>query len=137
MQSREEQFKLMLIICQLYYNIFKDGKKVLECINKARRYADFDMTISKNVCLYVDLLNKMIYFVEKGDNIVEIKKEQIEDLIELIKGHINTMKNTDNENDKKYINDVEKYFLNIINTLKKGKNHKNEKIKEFYQKINL
>ena len=137
MQSREEQFKLILIICQLYYNIFKDGKKVLECINKARRYADFDMTISKNVCLYVDLLNKMIYFVEKGDNIVEIKKEQIEDLIELIKGHINTMKNTNKENDKKYINNVEKYFLNIINTLKKGKNHKNEKIKEFYQKINL
>ena len=137
MQSREEQFKLILIICQLYYSIFKDGKKVLECLNKARRYADFDMTISKNVCLYVDLLNKMIYFVEKGDNIVEIKKEQIEDLIELIKGHINTMKNTDNENDKKYINDVEKYFLNIINTLKKGKNHKDEKMKEFYQKINL
>ena len=139
-QNPGDQFHLMLIISQLYFTIFKNGKNVLEYLNKARRYADFDMAISKNICLYIDLLNKMIYFLEKGDWSVDIKKEQIEDLIELIKGHINTVKNNKNENgenDIKNIDEVEKYFLSSINILKKRKNHKNEKLKEFYQKINL
>ena len=139
-QNPGDQFHLMLIISQLYFTIFKNGKNVLEYLNKARRYADFDMAISKNICLYIDLLNKMIYFVEKGDWSVDIKKEQIEDLIELIKGHINTVKNNKNENgenDIKNIDEVEKYFLSSINILKKRKNHKNEKLKEFYQTINL
>ena len=139
-QNPGDQFHLMLIISQLYFTIFKNGKNVLEYLNKARRYADFDMAISKNICLYIDLLNKMIYFVEKGDWAVDIKKEQIEDLIELIKGHINTVKNNKNENrenDIKNIDEVEKYFLSSINIFKKRKNHKNEKLKEFYQTINL
>ena len=83
----------------------------------------------------------MIYFVEKGDNIVNIKKEHIEDLIELIKGLINTIKNNKNEigenHEKININDIEKYFLNSLNIIKKRKNHKNEKLKEFYQTINI
>ena len=132
MQNREQQFKLILIISKLYYYFFKDSKNVLECLIKARRYADFEMTISKNISLYIDLINIMIFFVEKDNDIIEIKKEQIEDLIELIKGHINTIKEDKNE-----IIEVEKYFENILNTLKKRKNHKNEKIKEFYQKISV
>ena len=143
-QNRGEQFYLMLILSQLYYTIFKNGKNVLDYLNKARRYADYDIAISKNICLYIDLMNKMIYYIEKGDDIVDIKKEQIEDLIELIKGHINTIKNNKNENEENNgnnsvvnINDIEKYFLNSINIIKKRKSHKNEKIKEFYQKINL
>ena len=132
MQNREQQFKLILIISKLYYYFFKDSKNVLECLIKARRYADFEMTISKNISLYIDLINIMIFFVEKDNDIIEIKKEQIEDLIELIKGHINTIKEDKNE-----IMEVEKYFENILNTLKKRKNHKNEKIKEFYQKISV
>ena len=140
-QNPGDQFHLMLIISQLYFTIFKNGKNVLEYLNKARRYADFDMAISKNICLYIDLLNKMIYFVEKGDNIVNIKKEYIEDLIELIKGLINTIKNNKNEGEENHdiinINDIEKYFLNSLNIIKKRKNNKNEKLKEFYQTINL
>ena len=143
-QNRGEQFYLMLILSQLYYTIFKNGKNVLDYLNKARRYADYDIAISKNICLYIDLMNKMIYYIEKGDDIVNIKKEQIEDLIELIKGHINTIKNNKNENEENNgnnsvvnINDIEKYFLNSIHIIKKRKNHKNEKIKDFYQKINL
>ena len=135
-ENREEQFNLMLIISKLYYHVFQDGKRVNECLIKARRFADFDMTINKNVFLYINLMNHLIYFKEKENdknNIVEIKKEQIEDLIELIKGHINIIK----KNEQNNINDVELYFLNTINTLKKRKNHNNEKLKEFYQSINI
>ena len=141
-QNRGEQFHLMLILSQVYFSIFKNGKNVLDYLNKARRYADYDMAISKNICLYIYLMNKMIYFVEKDDdNIVNIKKEQIEDLIELIKGHIKTIENDKNDTKENNsiinINDIEKYFLNSINIIKKRKNHKNETLKDFYQKINL
>ena len=117
-ENREEQFNLMLIISKLYYHIFQDGKKVNECLIKARRFADFDMTVNKNVCLYINLMNHLIYFKEKENDmndVIEIKKEQIEDLIELIKVHINNIKNNDQNN----INNVEQYFLNTVNTLKK------------------
>ena len=136
-ENREEQFKIILIISKLNYNLFKDTKLISECLIKARRFADFDMMVNKNIGLYIDLINEILYFVEKSDNIIEIKKEQIEDLIELVKGHINTIKTTNEESDKNKIDKVEQYFVNTINILKKRKNHKNEKLKEFYQKINL
>ena len=135
MESREQQFKLILIISKLYYELFKDFKKVNECLIKARRFADFEMTISKNIFLYIDLINIMIYFVEKENNIIEIKKEQIEDLIELVKGHIKTIKINKKEKHKNSIIGEEKYFINTLDILKKRKNHKNEKLKEFYLKI--
>ena len=136
-ENREEQFKIILIISKLNYNLFKDTKLISECLIKARKFADFDMMVNKNIGLYIDLINEILYFVEKSDNIIEIKKEQIEDLIELVKGHINTIKTTNEESDKNKIDKVEQYFVNTINILKKRKNHKNEKLKEFYQKINL
>ena len=135
--NRKDQFKLMIIISQLYYSLFKDGKKVSECLVKARRYADFAMMTHINLFLYVDLVNKMIYFVEKADEVLDIKKEQIEDLIELIKGHIKTIKNGNNDADKKYVDELEKYFSNTKNILIKRKKHKNDKLKEFYQSINI
>ena len=79
----------------------------------------------------------MIYYIEKEDDIVEIKKEQIEDLIELIKGHINTIKLSNEDKDKNSINEAENYFINTINFLQKRKSHKNSNLKEFYQKISI
>ena len=68
----------MLILSQAYFSIFKNGKYVLDYLNKARGYADYDMAISKNYCLYIDLINKMIYFIEKDDdNIVNKKKNKL------------------------------------------------------------
>jgi len=66
------------------------------------------------------------------------KKEQIEDIIELIKGHVRTIKNVPGEEDISYLEEIEKYFNNTINTIKKRKNDENnEKLKEFYQSINV
>jgi vacuolar protein sorting-associated protein 35 len=136
--KREDQFKIMLIISQLYYTIFKDGQKVLDSMNKARRYADFAMTNSRNLSLFVELINKYLYFVDKADDVVDIKKEKIEDIIELIKGHIRTIKNVPGEDDISYLDDIEKYFNNTIKLIEKRKNDdSNEKLKEFYQSINL
>ena len=138
MQKREDQFRIMISISQLYYSIFNNGQKVIESLNKARRFADFAMTNPKNLSLFVELLNKFLYFVDKGDEVVDIKKEKIEDIIELIKGHIRTIKSVPGEDDISYLDEIEKYFNNTIKIIQKRKNDENnEKIKEFYQSINV
>mgnify|MGYP002624545764 CR=1 FL=1 len=137
-EKREDQFRVMLIISQLYYTIFKDGQKVIDSMNKARRYADFAMTNSRNLSLFVELLNKYLYFVDKADDVVDIKKEKIEDIIELIRGHIRTIKNVPGEDDISYLDSIELYFNNTIKLIQKRKDDEsNEKLKEFYQSINL
>jgi len=134
MKQREEQCKSMLILSQIYFSIFKDTKKVIECLNKARRYADFAMTNPPNLILFVEYLNKILFFIEQDIKIVEIKQEEINDLIELIKGHIRTIKSITSD-DISYLNDIEIYFNN---TLKSIENKKiNSKNKDFYSTINI
>ena len=140
MIQREEQCKAMLILSQLYFTIFKDGKKVMDCLNKARRFADFAMTNPKNLILFVEYLNKILYFIdkeekdEKEEKILEIKPEQIEDLIELIKGHIRTIKNIPAD-DISYLKDIEVYFNNTLNMIRYRKMNSNKK--DFYSSINI
>ena len=135
-EKREDQFNAMLIISQLYFSIFKDYKKVLDCINKARRFVDFAMTNPRNLNLFVELLNKLLYFIEQEDNAIDIKKEQIEDIIEIIKGHIRTIRNLPREEDISYLDDIEKYFNNTLKIIEKRKNDdKSTKLKEYYQAI--
>ena len=134
MKQREEQCKSMLILSQIYFSIFKDSKKVIECLNKARRYADFAMTNPPNLILFVEYLNKILFFIEQDIKIVEIKQEEINDLIELIKGHIRTIKSITSD-DISYLNDIEIYFNN---TLKSIENKKiNSKNKDLYSTINI
>ena len=134
MTKREDQCRAMLTISHLYFSVFKDPKKVVECLNKARRFADFAMTEPTNLVLFVEYLNKIIFFVDQDIKFMEIKAEEINDLIELIKGHIRTIKSITSD-DISYLNDIEIYFNN---TLKSIENKKiNSKNKEFYSSINI
>ena len=134
MTQREEQCKTMFIISQLYFSIFKDQKKVMECLNKARRFADFAMTNPQNLILFVEYLNKLLYFYDKDDKSVDIKPEQINDLIELIKGHIRTIKNIPSD-DISYLQEIETYFNNTLKTIENKKI--NSSNKEFYSSLNI
>ena len=134
MAQREEQCKAMLIISHLYFSIFKDSKQVIECLNKARRFADFAMTDPPNLILFVKYLNKILFFVEQDAKIVEIKSEEINDLIELIKGHIRTIKSITSD-DISYLNDIEIYFNNTLKSIENKKINSNNK--EFYATINI
>ena len=134
MVLREEQCKAMLIISQLYFTIFKDSKKVMDCLGKARRFADFAMTNPKNLILFVEYLNKILYLIEKDEKVLDIKPEQLEDLIELIKGHIRTIKNIPSD-DISYLEYIEVYFKNTLNTIQYRKSNSNNK--EFYSGINI
>ena len=134
MVQREEQCKAMLVISQLYFSIFKDTKKVMDCLGKARRFADFAMTNPKNLILFVEYLNKILYFIEKDEKIIDMKPEQVEDLIELIKGHIRTIKNIPSD-DISYLEKIEIYFNNTLKLVQSRKI--NSKNKEFYSSINI
>ena len=134
MNQREEQFKAMLILSQLYFTIFKDSKKVMDCLNKARRFADFAMTNPKNLVLFVEYLNKILYFIEKDIKGIDIKPEQVEDIIELIRGHIRTIKNIPSD-DISFLKDIEVYFNNTLKMVQYKKT--NSENKDFYSTINI
>ena len=134
MVLREEQCKVMLVISQLYFSIFNDTKKVRDCLGKARRFADFAMTNPKNLVLFVEYLNKILYFIDKDEKLIEIKPEQVEDLIELIKGHIRTIKNIPSD-DITYLENIEIYFKNTLKIVQYRKI--NSKNKYFYSAINV
>ena len=133
-EQREDQCKAMLIISQLYFIIFKNSKKVLDCLNKARRFADFAMTNPKNLILFVEYLNQILYFCEQEEKINEFKPEQIEDIIELIRGHIRTIKNIPAD-DISYLESIEIYFNNTLKTIKYRKEKSPNK--DFYASINI
>ena len=132
MMKRGDQFNSMLDIGQIYFSVLKDGKKVTEYIGKARKYADFAMTNPQNLILFVELLNKFLYFVENGDEVVSIKPEQIDEIIELVSNHIQTIKNEVSV-DSSFLPPIENYFNNTIDIIKKRKNEKEHK--EVYDSI--
>ena len=135
MPKRIDQFNGILIISQLYYKHFKDRSKIMDCLNSAKKVADFSLTNPHNLILYVLLLNKYIYYIDADDeNIVEIKSDQIEYLVEAIKNHIITIK-TDKNIDACFLPEIEKYFKNTVNLIeirKKDKEHK-----KIYDEINI
>ena len=126
MMKRGEQFNSMLDIAQIYFSKFKDGNKVTEYIGKARKYAEYAITNSENLVLFVELLNKFLYFIENGDEIISIKPEQIEEIVELVNNHIQTIK-SEVSVDSSFLPDIEKYFNNTIETIKKRKNEEGHK----------
>ena len=126
MMKRGEQFNSMLNIAQIYYSKIKDGNKVTEFIGKARKYADFAMTNPQNLILFVELLNKFLFFIENGDDVYNIKPEQIDDIIELINNHIQTIKNEVSV-DSSYLPPIENYFQNTVDIIKKRKNSEGHK----------
>ena len=134
MIQREDQCKAMLIISQLYFTIFKDSNKVMDCLNKARRFADFAMTNPRNITLFIAYLNKILFYIEQDEKVIEIKPEQVEDIVELIRGHIRTVKNIPSE-DISFLENIETYFNNTIKVIQFRKT--NSEKKDFYSSIKV
>ena len=126
MVKRGDQFNAMINIGQIYYTVFKDEKKVVDCIQKARKFADFAMTNPQNLVLFVDLLNRFFYFINAEEELVQIQAEQVNEIIELIKNHIQTIKH-EVTIDSKFLPPIENYFnftLEYIQRKKSSENHK-------------
>ena len=81
--------------------------------------------------LFVIIMNKIIYYIEKDDEEI-FKAEILEDLIEIVKNHIQTIKTENSGAD--LLPGIEKYFES---TLKIIEDRKKLGIKKIYQEISI
>ena len=91
--KRAEQCNAMLCCSTLYYFLLGNRDKVNECMNKANWFADFAMTNPDNLVLFVIIINKYLFYVESlKEEDCFVKTEAVEDVIEIIRNHIQTIK---------------------------------------------
>ena len=106
-----------------------DKNKVNDCLIKAKRFADFAMTNPQNAILFIYIINKYIYLIDKFENdgfCDFISIDTINDLIELVKNHIHSMK-IENK-DAKYLPEIEEYYNNTLSLLRERKKQNMSKI---------
>ena len=132
LEKKSDQCQAMIDISNLYYHLLKDKPKVIECLSKAKRFAEFAMTNPIFLSLFILLLNKILYYIEIDDEDF-IQIEFINDTIEEINNHLQTIKNEQNVQEN-YLSNIEKYYERTINLIKERKEKNNKNI---YSQINI
>jgi vacuolar protein sorting-associated protein 35 len=123
--KRSDQCIAMLNCSHLYFNdIVKEQNKVQDCLNKAKKFADFAMTNAQNLVLFVQILNKYLFFIEKGADFVN--PEILSDIIEIVKNHIQTI--TTESTNTSFLPEIERYFNITIDIIKSRKANSNNNI---------
>ncbi|KZF19767.1 vacuolar protein sorting-associated protein 35 [Xylona heveae TC161] len=69
-------------------NLYRDGKRVLECLQRALRVADACMDTAVSVELFVEILNRYVYYFDQQNEAVTTK--YLNGLIELIHSNLQT-----------------------------------------------
>lgn len=78
-------------------NFYRDGKRVLECLQRSLRVADSIMDNEQSCELMVEILNRCLYYFIHGDESeTHISIKYINGLIELIKTNLKSLKLEDN-----------------------------------------
>ena len=130
--KRSDQSLAILNCSHLFYKtLVADSNKIIDCLNKAKKFADYAMTNPKNAILFIRIINKYLFFIEKSENdesIDFINPETINDLIELVKNHIQSMKIENKE--AEFLPVIEEYYNNTIYLLSQGKKEGKNKILE-------
>ncbi|PGH17796.1 hypothetical protein AJ79_00937 [Helicocarpus griseus UAMH5409] len=72
-------------------DLYRDGKRVLECLQRALRVADACMDTAVSVELFVEILNRYVYYFDQGNDTVTTK--YLNGLIELIHSNLQTSQN--------------------------------------------
>jgi hypothetical protein len=72
---------------------FRDGKRVLECLQKALRIASSCIDELTSVQLYVDTLDRYIYYFEQG--VEAVTPKYVNSLVELITSNIDSIYGTE------------------------------------------
>ncbi|KAL8821111.1 MAG: hypothetical protein Q9223_000803 [Gallowayella weberi] len=67
-------------------NLYRDGKRVLECLQRALRVADACMDTAVSVELFVEILNRYVYYFDQQNEMVTTK--YLNGLIELIHSNL-------------------------------------------------
>ncbi|PBP24486.1 putative vacuolar protein sorting-associated protein 35 [Diplocarpon rosae] len=68
--------------------LYRDGKRVLECLQRALRVADACMDTAVSVELFVEILNRYVYYFDQQNDAVTTK--YLNGLIELIHSNLQT-----------------------------------------------
>ena len=58
--------------------LYRDGKRVLECLQRALRVADACMDTAVSVELFVEILNRYVYYFEQQNEAVSYNVNQPE-----------------------------------------------------------
>ncbi|KAL4810443.1 vacuolar protein sorting-associated protein 35 [Aspergillus unguis] len=92
-------------------DLYRDGKRVLECLQRALRVADACMDTAVSVELFVEILNRYVYYFDQQNETVTIK--YLNGLIELIHSNLQTDQDEPNpalENPKKHFQRTLEYI---------------------------
>ncbi|KAL8291290.1 hypothetical protein RQP46_002268 [Phenoliferia psychrophenolica] len=73
--------------------LYKDGKRVLECLQKSLRIATSSIDELTSVQLYCDALDQYLYYFERGVDAISAK--HINSLVELIASNMDSIHTTD------------------------------------------
>jgi vacuolar protein sorting-associated protein 35 len=127
--KRADQTLASMICAILYFNKnIQDTVKVKESLLKAKKFAEYSMTNPQNISLFIILLNKYIYFVEK--ECTSIDHEMFNDILDSIKNHFETIRTENRE--APFLSEAERFLQETIETL-----GKKAETKEFYKQLNL
>ena len=81
--------------------MYRDGKRVLECLQRALRVADACMDTAVSVELFAEILNRYVYYFDQENDAVTTK--YLNGLIELIHSNLSTTDNPSSlENPRKH-----------------------------------
>ena len=57
-----------------FRQLYRDGKRVLECLQRALRVADACMDTAVSVELFVEILNRYVYYFDQQNETVRLLK---------------------------------------------------------------
>ncbi|CAI5756482.1 unnamed protein product [Candida verbasci] len=82
--------------------LYRDGKRVLECLQKSLRIADSCMDPYLSLKLFIEILNKCLISSIYGNDLIDYK--YLNGLIDLIKTNIDNLQDQQNEDDEEVEN---------------------------------
>ena len=91
LQKRCDIAKIMLVCCDLYYNSNNmDTDKIIKNLHDAKKDAEFSMVKPENLTLFILLIEKMIFYYEKGEPFIKI--DEIKAIDKYINDHLDDVK---------------------------------------------
>ncbi|KAI9343524.1 vacuolar protein sorting-associated protein 35 [Obelidium mucronatum] len=108
--------------------VSRDGKKVLEYLQKALKIADSVLETSVNTELFVQILEQYIWFYESGNDYININF--INSLIDLIQSNISSSTSVLSNSTSTVPESVVRHFGNILTRLRVLKEEEHEERRE-------
>ncbi|KDN59850.1 putative vacuolar protein sorting-associated protein 35 [Colletotrichum sublineola] len=91
--------------------LYRDGKRVLECLQRALRVADSCMETATSIELFVEILDRYVYYFEQQNAAVTTK--YLNGLIELIHSNL-----AGNQQDSASVENSKRHFYHILESIK-------------------